>query len=122
MVGMASHNTAKKHVFANQCTGAVAGLALLGFYNGLTGFCDILPDNTDYPDDVLGYPRERCELLLQEMRRRYPESRLLKLEEARMQSSKGNLDQAIQTLSGNLDSKMKQIKAFTLVRLRDQVW
>lgn len=99
-------------------TGAVAGLVLLGVYNGLTGFCDILPDNEKYPDDIMGFPRARCEVLLRAMRERYPESRLWRLEEARMRSSNKELGLAIEILRTNSDSNMKQIRALVCLEVQ----
>ncbi|KAI9831101.1 MAG: Mitochondrial outer membrane protein iml2, partial [Thelocarpon superellum] len=53
--------------------GAMAGLTLLGYYNSLNGFCDILPDEGG--EQSFGYPKERCDALLVRMRTRYPNSR-----------------------------------------------
>jgi hypothetical protein len=53
--------------------GAFAGLALLGFYNGFTGFCDILPKAGSQ-----AFPEERCKELLDTYRRRYPKVCLVK--------------------------------------------
>lgn len=90
-------------------------MALLGFYNGITGSCDIVPDSSKFPDDILGYPRERCEALLAEMRMRYPQSTLWKLEEGRMQSSKKNIHEAIRIFNNTDGSKMKQASALNMV-------
>jgi hypothetical protein len=46
--------------------GAFAGLALLGFYNGFTSFCDILPKAGSQ-----AFPEHRCKELLETYRRRY---------------------------------------------------
>ncbi|KAL2067442.1 hypothetical protein VTL71DRAFT_1867 [Oculimacula yallundae] len=93
----------------NNFNSAIAGITLLAYYNGLVGFCDILPTD-DTANDVLAmYPREKCNDLLKDMRRRYPESKLWKMEEARMHSSNRDLDTAIKILSDNSDSQMKQI-------------
>jgi hypothetical protein len=48
--------------------GAFAGLALLGFYNGFTSFCDILPKAGSQ-----AFPEKRCKELLETYRRRYPQ-------------------------------------------------
>lgn len=94
--------------------GAVAGLVLLGYYNGLLGFCDILSDTNADPSDLTGYPKARCAELLTEMRTRYPESRLWRLEAARMASGNRQLKTAIELLNANTDSKMKQITALNM--------
>ena len=99
--------------------GAMAGLILLGYYNGLVGFCDILPDSNVSVNDLTaenieGYPTHRLEGLLHEMRRRYPQSRLWLVEEARMVASKKRLDTAIDLLSGIDKSPLKQIEALSM--------
>lgn len=93
----------------NNFNSAIAGIVLLAYYNGLVGFCDILPTDEMADDDLSGYPRAKCHALLGDMRRRYPESKLWKMEEARMHSSNRNLAAAIKILAGNSDSQMKQI-------------
>ncbi len=94
--------------------GAMAGLMLLGYYNGLVGFCDILPDNQDGEENLEGYPKRRCEALLAEMRSRYPRSHLWLLEEARMQAANKRLENALQLLSGDTRSPLKQVEALTM--------
>lgn len=58
--------------------GAVSGLSLLGYYNNLVGSCDILPSADEDGEDLLGYPTKRLRALLDDMRARYPASRLWK--------------------------------------------
>ncbi|KAI9738915.1 MAG: Mitochondrial outer membrane protein iml2 [Claussenomyces sp. TS43310] len=99
--------------YSNIC-GAVAGLVLLAYYNGLIGFCDILTDSDKYPEDLTGYPKARCASLLTEMRRRYPASGLWRVEEARIFSGNRQLRQAVEVLNGNMDSKMKQVAALNV--------
>ena len=93
----------------NNFNSAIAGIALLGYYNSLVGFCDILPTDPGAEDDLAGYPRAKLEGLLRHMRGRYPDSKLWKLEDARMEGHNKNLKVAMQMLSANLGSKMKQI-------------
>lgn len=91
--------------------GGMAGLILLGWYNGLVGFCDIVPDSTGEVDDVEGYPAGRLGALLHEMRTRYPKSYLWLLEEARMNAQHRNLDTALEILSRENKSQLKQVAA-----------
>jgi len=101
--------------------GAMAGLILLGYYNGLIGFCDILPDSpppealeSDPYADLEGYPQRRLEGLLVDMRFRYPKSHLWLLEEARMAASHKDLPTAIDLLSGVKQSPLKQVEALSM--------
>lgn len=92
--------------------GAVSGLVLLAYYNGLLGFADILPSEEEVEQGALvGYPRRRCAELLATMRSRYPDSRLWRLEEARALSNSRDLRGAIAILAHNTDSKMRQVTA-----------
>ncbi len=95
--------------------GGMAGLALLGWYNGLVGFCDIVADaNSEDPEDVEGYPTARLEALLAEMRFRYPSSLLWRVEEARMAAAHRDLDSAIQSLCHTGKSSLRQVEALTM--------
>ncbi|ETI21765.1 hypothetical protein G647_05834 [Cladophialophora carrionii CBS 160.54] len=92
--------------------GGMASLILFGWYNGIVGFCDIVSDtDPSIPDDVEGYPAKRLENLLVEMRRRYPNSHLWIVEEARTEASKRNLDEALSILARPGKSQLKQIEA-----------
>lgn len=95
--------------------GGMSGLILLGWYNGLVGFCDIVPDSDpSIPDDVEGYPMHRLEALLADMRKRYPASPLWQLEEARMAASHRRLDEALEKLDHCNKSQLKQLEAFRM--------
>jgi hypothetical protein len=96
---------------------AIAGISLLGYYNGLVGFCDILPTDPGADDDLSGYPRAKCKVLLTDMRKRYPDSRLWKMEEARMHAYNRNLAAAVEILAENSDSNMKQIAVINMFEM-----
>lgn len=97
--------------------GAMAGLIILGYYNTLVGFSDIIPErNTSGvdKDSVEGYPKERCEALLADMRRRHPKSHLWLLEEARMQAANKHLANALELLETTDKSTLKQVEALEM--------
>lgn len=98
--------------------GGVAGLMLLAYYNGILAFADILPSEQDVadhaaPDETVGYPKEQCMALLERMRAQYPDSRMWKVEEARVLANARRLEEAIEMLKANGDSKMRQVTALT---------
>ncbi|KAL8733724.1 MAG: hypothetical protein Q9166_001917 [cf. Caloplaca sp. 2 TL-2023] len=103
--------------------GAMAGLCLLGYYHAVVGFADILPEpsvtrasDNETLQGVQGYPKERCEALLQDMRIRHPKSRLWLLEEARMQAMNRRLSAALSILetSSKIKSPLKQVEALIM--------
>lgn len=98
--------------------GAMAGLILLGYYNGLVSFCDVLPEPpVNAPEALTGYPRKRCETLLATMRTRYPRSRLWLLEQARMEASNRNLPGTLSLLTSAPESPLKQVHALSMFEL-----
>jgi hypothetical protein len=101
----------------NNFNSAIAGITLLGYYNGLVGFCDILPTDPGADEDLSGYPRAKCKVLLTDMRKRYPDSRLWKMEEARMHAYNRNLAAAVKILAENSDSNMKQIAVINMFEM-----
>jgi tetratricopeptide (TPR) repeat protein len=88
--------------------GAMAGVVLMGYLNGFTNFCDILPTKGED-----AYPKERCLALLRYMRARYPKSHLWLLEESRMLASEKELEKAVQFMHDMGESKLKQLEALT---------
>ncbi|MCJ1356601.1 MAG: Mitochondrial outer membrane protein iml2 [Icmadophila ericetorum] len=102
----------------HNANGAIAGLIILGFYNALIGFCDIIVDSKSAAEgeeeSLAGYPTKKLDALLADMRTRYPKSQLWLLEEARMQSCKRELNTAIKLLSGPKKSTLKQVEALSM--------
>ena len=97
--------------------GAMAGLIVLGYYNTFIGMSDVIPDPDPTSIDqnsVEGYPKQRCEALLAEMRRRHPKSHLWLLEEARMQAANRHLSTAISILEKSTKSPLKQVEALEM--------
>lgn len=86
--------------------GAMAGLVLFGYYNGLIGFCDIIPEQGQG-----SVPRERCKALLVKMRHHYPNSQLWQLEEARMLVSEKQLEKGVEAISTSKESDLRQVVA-----------
>lgn len=93
--------------------GALAGMMLLGYYNGLLGSVDIVPAEGDYDAaaEGVGPPREKCAALLAAMGARYPASPLWRVEKARQLASSQKLPEAIEVLRRGDKSKMKQLAA-----------
>ncbi|KAJ5893954.1 hypothetical protein N7495_005645 [Penicillium taxi] len=91
--------------------GALAALALLGYYNGFVRYCDIMPDQSPDGDNSEGYPQERLADLLAEMRSRFPHSRLWLLEESRMKGANRDLKGALDLLTNSSKSPLKQVEA-----------
>ena len=86
--------------------GAIAGLMLLGYYHGIMGLSDILPLT-----GPTSYPKEKCRVLLEEMRARFPDSRLWLLEHARALASSKKLEDAMDILKQAEGSALKQVDA-----------
>ncbi|KAG5921955.1 hypothetical protein E4U42_005644 [Claviceps africana] len=93
--------------------GAIAGMLLLAYYNGLLGAVDIIPCPEDYDEDAeaVGPPHQKCRQLLQELRARYPDSRMWRVEESRLYANERDLPRAIELLSTGKQSAMKQVTA-----------
>jgi tetratricopeptide (TPR) repeat protein len=86
--------------------GAFAGLVLMGYYNGMLGFVDVLPTT-----GTGAYPRERIVELMRSFRQRYPKSRLCILEEARLLARERKLEEAVKMLEETPESSLKQVTA-----------
>ncbi|OAX82964.1 hypothetical protein ACJ72_02682 [Emergomyces africanus] len=96
----------------NNLNGAIAGLALLAYYNGFIRYCDIVDGSSSENGDSTDiYSEQRLTALLAEMRTRFPHSHLWLLEESRMQGAKKNLNGALELLSGDTKSPLKQVEA-----------
>ena len=96
----------------NNLIGALAAFAILGYYNGFVRYCDIMPDPVPGDQgDVQGYPQQRLEALLAQMRQRFPKSQLWLLEESRMEGANKNLERSLELLCGKERSPLKQVEA-----------
>jgi hypothetical protein len=93
--------------------GAIAGVVLLSYYNGLLGLSDILPTEEFYDAsaEVVGLPGRKCEALLAQMRARYPNSVFWLWEQSRMLANARRLGDALDVLAQMPPSNMKQIDA-----------
>ncbi|KAF2153064.1 hypothetical protein K461DRAFT_277847 [Myriangium duriaei CBS 260.36] len=84
--------------------GGIAALVLMGFYNNMVGFCDIIS-----PDERHD---RKCRDLLAQMRQRYPNGKFWLLEEARVLAMDRKPEQAIELMMGESKvSPLKQIEA-----------
>ncbi|KAG9254418.1 uncharacterized protein F5Z01DRAFT_674159 [Emericellopsis atlantica] len=94
--------------------GAVAGMALLGYYQSLLGIVDVLPHERDYDEaaETVGPPREKCARLLATMRERYPDSRLWQIEDSRRLSIERRMCEAMKLLTTGKAPKIRQVAAF----------
>ena len=92
--------------FKKNINGAMAGLIILGFYNGAVAFCDILMRDA--------VPSDKLKSLLTEMRALYPQSKLWLLEEARMLAADKKLAAAAELTKTRSDSGLKQVNALRL--------
>lgn len=96
---------------------AIAAILLFGYYNVMV-FSDILPTDEHADEDLAGYPKGRCQALLHDMTTRYPNSKLWKMEEARMHASNRNLAQAVAILAENSrHASLKQLESITVFEL-----
>ncbi|KAH7095744.1 outer membrane protein Iml2/Tetratricopeptide repeat protein 39 [Paraphoma chrysanthemicola] len=88
--------------------GAMAGVVLMGYLNGFTSICDIIPSTGEG-----SYPKERCQILLRTMRERYPKSHLWLLEESRMLAAERELEQAVKFVADAGKSPLRQLEALS---------
>jgi tetratricopeptide (TPR) repeat protein len=88
--------------------GAMAGVVLMGYLNGFTSICDIIPSTGDG-----SYPKERCIALLRTMRERYPKSHLWLLEESRMLAGERELEKAVDFMAAAGESPLRQLEALS---------
>ncbi|PHH60152.1 hypothetical protein CDD81_2070 [Ophiocordyceps australis] len=99
--------------------GALAGMVLLAYYNGLLGAVDVVPAPDDYDEsaEAVGPPPAsdgRCTKLLADLGARYPDSQLWRIEEARMLASDRQLGRAVKVLqTAGRESRMKQVAALS---------
>lgn len=99
--------------------GAIAGVVLLSYYNGLLGLADILPPEDLFDEDaeIVGPPVKKCEELLAQMRARYPNSGFWYLEHSKMHANARRLGDALEVLKTMPQSNMKQVDALCTFEL-----
>ncbi|KAF2173241.1 hypothetical protein M409DRAFT_62806 [Zasmidium cellare ATCC 36951] len=93
--------------FKDNINGALASAITLGFHNAAVALCDIHSRES--------YPKERLTVLLQDIRKLYPQSVMWVLEEARMAMAGRDLERGADILINNpLKSPLKQVEALRL--------
>lgn len=88
--------------------GAMAGVVLMGYLNGFTSICDIIPSTGEG-----SYPKQRCKVLLRTMRERYPKSHLWLVEESRMMAADRELEAAVALVNEAGESPLRQLEALS---------
>lgn len=88
--------------------GAMAGVVLMGYLNGFTSICDIIPSTGQG-----SYPKQRCKVLLRTMRERYPKSHLWLVEESRMMAADRELEGAVALVNEAGESPLRQLEALS---------
>jgi len=88
--------------------GAMAGVVLMGYLNGFSSICDIVPSQGEG-----SYPKQRCKALLRVMRNRYPKSHLWLVEESRMLAADRELETAIKFVTDAGESPLRQLEALS---------
>ncbi|KAE8159991.1 hypothetical protein BDV40DRAFT_314310 [Aspergillus tamarii] len=89
-------------------------LSIIGFYGDKERGLRMLWQANPVPGDqgdVQGYPQQRLEALLAQMRQRFPKSQLWLLEESRMEGANKNLERSLELLCGKERSPLKQVEA-----------
>ena len=97
---------------SDDINGAMAGLTLMGYYNGFVGLADIFPNDSE--GNQQGYPKRQCQQLLERMRIKYPKSGMWMVEEARMTAADGDLERSVQLLDTVPKSELRQLEALTV--------
>ncbi|KAE8374497.1 hypothetical protein BDV26DRAFT_284236 [Aspergillus bertholletiae] len=92
-------------------------LSIIGFYGDKERGLRMLWQANQVPGDqgdVQGYPQQRLEALLAQMRQRFPKSQLWLLEESRMEGANKNLERSLELLCGKERSPLKQVEALRI--------
>jgi tetratricopeptide (TPR) repeat protein len=96
--------------FKTNINGAMAGLVLLPFHNAAIALCDIHRREA--------YPKERLQVLLQDMRQLYPESIMWAIQEAGMYATEKDVEKAVDTMQrAPQASSLKQMEALRIFEL-----
>ena len=96
---------------------ALATFFLGTFYGNIMQAADIVPDDfrTKMKGITTGATINKLYLAISRSRQRYPKSALWAVEEARMESLRGNLEEVVQRLASiHLDTQMPQIQSYVI--------
>ena len=95
--------------------GSLATFVLGSYYGNIVQNSDIVSDEYSATGGTGGATLERLHSNIMEVRRRYPASALWAVEEARMESIKGNLEEVVRRLSSlKVKSQMPQIESLVV--------
>jgi len=97
--------------------GGLATFFLGTFYGNIMQAADIVPDDfrTKMKGVTTGATINKLYLAIAKSRQRYPKSALWAVEEARMESLRGNLEEVVQRLGSiHLDTQMPQIQSYVI--------
>jgi hypothetical protein len=95
--------------------GGLSTFFLGTYYGNIVQNADIVPDDFSTKKKSTGSTIDRLYLAIARARQRYPKSALWAVEEARMESIRGHLDEVVHRLENiRLDTQMPQIQSYVI--------
>jgi Protein of unknown function (DUF3808) len=95
--------------------GGLSTFFLGTYYGNIVQNADIVPDDFSTKKKSTGSTIDRLYLAIARARQRYPESALWAVEEARMESIRGHLEEVVHRLESiSLDTQMPQIQSYVV--------